>query len=66
MEPDFITTCRNSKLESTENIGKRDSFFWVLFTKVHIDYDYVSDFMIHGKVNKDIKNVLLFNNMKYI
>ena len=62
----FITTCRNSKLELTEDIGKRDSFFRVLCTKVLIDYDYVSDFMIQGKVNKDIKNVLLFNNMKYI
>ena len=27
---------------------------------------YVSDFMIQGKENKDIKNVVLFNNVKYI
>ena len=39
---------------------------WIFFTQVDIDLDYVSDFMTQRKENKDIKNVVLFNNIKYI
>ena len=41
-------------------------FSWLLFTQVHIDSDYVSHFIIQGKENKDIRNVVLFNNITYI
>ena len=59
----FITTCLNFKLELTEHIRNRNSIF------VGIDYTSaywlrVSDFKIQGKENKNIKNVVLFNNIK--
>ena len=59
----FRTTCLNFKLELQSTSGIEIHFLWAMFTQLHIN---VPDFMIQRKENKDIKNVVLFNNTKYI
>ena len=62
----FSTTCLNFKLELTEHIRNRNSIFvGLVYTSVYW-LRLCIRFYDSGKENKDITNVVFFNNIKYI
>ena len=62
----FSTTCLNFKLELTEHIRNRNSIFvGLVYTSVYW-LKLCIRFYDSGKENKDITNVVFFNNIKYI
>ena len=62
----FSTACLNFKLELTEHIRNRNSIFvGLVYTSVYW-LRLCIRFYDSGKENKDITNVVFFNNIKYI